>query len=120
MLKLIDEATPREQNLHLIVDNYATHNILMCNAGSGGIPAFTGILRRPVPPGSIWSSASFATSPSIAFVAAFSAIFDLITAIDEYVDRHNNHPKAYIWTASASDILEKVKRARAALNGHSA
>jgi hypothetical protein len=32
------------------------------------------------------------------------------------VDRHNEHPKPFIWTAKASDILEKVKRARAALN----
>ena len=50
----------------------------------------------------------------------FRDILDLITAIDEYVDRHNDNPNPYIWTASASDILEKVKRARAALNGHSA
>jgi len=42
---------------------------------------------------------------------------ELITAIDEYVDRHNEHPKPFIRTAKASDIiLEKVKRARAALD----
>jgi hypothetical protein len=28
---------------------------------------------------------------------------------------HNRQPKPFIWTAKASDILEKVKRARAAL-----
>jgi hypothetical protein len=39
----------------------------------------------------------------------------LITAIDRYVDRHNECPKPFIWTASASDILESVKRARKAL-----
>ncbi|MBN8731167.1 MAG: IS630 family transposase, partial [Acidobacteria bacterium] len=31
-------------------------------------------------------------------------------------DQHNEQPKPFIWTAKASDILEKVKRARAALN----
>jgi hypothetical protein len=31
----------------------------------------------------------------------------LILAIDEYVDRHNQKPKPFIWTASANDILEK-------------
>ncbi|MGO9936671.1 MAG: hypothetical protein ACLPH3_03280, partial [Terracidiphilus sp.] len=34
---------------------------------------------------------------------------------------HNESPKPFIWTAKAADILEKVKRARAALhNGQSA
>jgi hypothetical protein len=46
----------------------------------------------------------------------FRDVEELITAIDEYVDRHNEDPKPFIWTAKASDILEKVKRARAALN----
>jgi hypothetical protein len=41
---------------------------------------------------------------------------ELIYAIDEYVDRHNKSPKPFIWTASATDILEKVKRARTTLN----
>jgi len=41
---------------------------------------------------------------------------ELITAIGEYVDGHNRNPKAFIWTAKANDILEKVKRARRSLN----
>ena len=45
----------------------------------------------------------------------FRDVEELITAIDAYVDRHNEAPKPFIWTASANDILEKVKRARAAL-----
>jgi hypothetical protein len=50
----------------------------------------------------------------------FRDVEELITAIDEYVDRHNDVPKPFIWTAKASDILEKVKRARATLdNAHS-
>ncbi|HVA23919.1 MAG TPA: IS630 family transposase, partial [Chloroflexota bacterium] len=32
-----------------------------------------------------------------------------------YLVQHNQHPKAFIWTAKAADILEKVKRARTAL-----
>ena len=40
---------------------------------------------------------------------------DLIGAITEYVNQHNNDPKPYIWTAAATDILAKVKRARRAL-----
>jgi len=30
--------------------------------------------------------------------------------------QHNTKPKPFIWTAKASDILEKVKRARIALD----
>ena len=33
-----------------------------------------------------------------------------------YIDKHNEKPKPFIWTAKASDILEKVKRARLALD----
>jgi hypothetical protein len=37
-------------------------------------------------------------------------------AIGNYIDRHNENAKPFIWTARASDILEKVKRARRALH----
>ena len=46
----------------------------------------------------------------------FRDVEELILAIDQYVDRHNEQPKPFIWTAKASDILEKVKRARSTLN----
>jgi len=39
-----------------------------------------------------------------------------MTAIGDYADRHNKNPKPFIWTTKAADILEKVKRARSALN----
>ncbi|MGC2614772.1 MAG: IS630 family transposase, partial [Terracidiphilus sp.] len=32
------------------------------------------------------------------------------------IDHHNEHPKPFIWTAKAADILEKVMRARTALH----
>jgi len=37
-------------------------------------------------------------------------------AIEEYIDGHNENPKPFIWTAKANDILEKVTRAKTALN----
>ncbi len=45
----------------------------------------------------------------------FRVVMELVNAIDDYVDRHNERPNPFIWTASAKDILEKVKRARKAL-----
>ena len=45
----------------------------------------------------------------------FRDLEQLITAIGDYIDRHNESPKPFIWTAQANDILEKVARARAAM-----
>ena len=46
----------------------------------------------------------------------FRDVEELVTAINSYVETHNECPKPFIWTAKASDILEKVKRARVALD----
>ena len=45
----------------------------------------------------------------------FRNVKKLLESIGEYIDNHNRLPKPFIWTAKASDILEKVKRAQAAL-----
>ncbi len=51
----------------------------------------------------------------------FRNVEELIMAIGDYIDKHNENPKPFIWTAKAADILEKVKRARTSLdNRHSA
>jgi hypothetical protein len=50
----------------------------------------------------------------------FRSVLELIEALDEYVDLHNESPKPFIWTAKANGILAKVMRAKAsALTGHS-
>jgi hypothetical protein len=50
----------------------------------------------------------------------FRDVEELIMAIGDYIDKHNSTPKPFIWSAKASDILEKVKRARTKLdNGYS-
>jgi hypothetical protein len=46
----------------------------------------------------------------------FTGLEQLVMAIGEYIDGHNQTPKPIIWTAKASDILEKVTRARSTLN----
>ena len=46
---------------------------------------------------------------------SFTSVAELKLAIDLYVAHHNAHPKPFIWTASATDILAKVTRAKAAL-----
>ena len=46
----------------------------------------------------------------------FRDVEELIMAIGDCIDKHNHNPKPFVWTAKASDILEKVKRARAVLD----
>ena len=48
----------------------------------------------------------------------FHDLEHLITAIGIYIDHQNRNPKPFIWTAKASDILERVVRAQAALQQH--
>ena len=69
--------------------------------------------------GSIWSSAFSAISLNNDSAMESSATIEskkLIMAIGEYIDKHNDSPKPFVWTAKAADILEKVKRARAVLD----
>ena len=41
----------------------------------------------------------------------FTSVPELIQTIEDYVAQHNQNPKPFIWTKSATDILEKVKHA---------
>jgi hypothetical protein len=41
-------------------------------------------------------------------------VAELKQAIDMYIEDHNDHPWPFIWSASATDILAKVTRAKAA------
>ena len=45
----------------------------------------------------------------------FSSVAELKDAIMAYLDDHNANRKPFIWTKSAGEILEKVARARQAL-----
>ena len=47
----------------------------------------------------------------------FTSVPELIEAIEAYVGHHNQHPKPFICTATAKDILAKVIRANRHLRG---
>ena len=116
-LRLLNDATPEEKELHLIVDNYATHKHPKVKRWLARHPRFH-VHFTP-------TSASWLNMVERFFRdltehrlrrGVFHDVEELILAIDQYVDRHNEQPKPFIWTAKASDILEKVKRARTTLN----
>ncbi len=46
----------------------------------------------------------------------FSSVKELEQSVMMFIEKHNQAPAPYIWTKSASDILEKVKRGREKLN----
>src|SRR5580704_13856686 len=121
-LRVIDQVTSPKKDLYLIVDNYATHKH----------PKVQGWLQRHArfhihftPTGSSWLNMVERFFRDLTQNRLRRGVFhdaeELIMAIGEYIDKHNQSPKPFIWTAKASDILEKVTRARRALdNRHSA
>jgi transposase len=116
-LRLIDEATPADRQIHLIADNYATHKHDKVQQWLRRHPRFH-VHFTP-------TSASWLNMVERFFRdltenrlkrGVFRSVLELIEALDGYVDNHNEEPKPFIWTAKAQDILAKVMRARTALN----
>src|SRR5438046_7485398 len=46
----------------------------------------------------------------------FRSVPELIAAIEDYLQTHNQDPQPFVWTASADSILEKVRRGRVTLD----
>ena len=117
-LKLIDRKTPKKLTLHLIVDNYGTHSHPVVQAWLANHPRF---VMHFTPTSASWLNMveRFFRDISEKRIKrdSFTSVAELELAIDLYIADHNAHPKPFIWTASASDILAKVTRAKAALIG---
>jgi transposase len=116
-LKVIDRQTPAGLDLHLIVDNYATHKH----------PKVLAWLKRHrrfhlhfIPTSSSWLNMVERWFREITDKrirrGVFRSVSELIEAIEAYIEEHNRDPKPFVWTARAEQILAKVKRARAALD----
>jgi transposase len=121
-LRVIDNLTPDAREVHLIADNYATHKHPKVQRWLDRHPRFH---MHFTPTSSSWLNMVERFFRDLTDKRIRRGVFrdveDLIMAIGEYIDHHNRDPKPFIWTAKAADILEKVKRARKALdNRHSA
>lgn len=116
-LKTIDAQTPPELDLHLIVDNYATHKHPEVQKWLKKHPRFQ---LHFIPTSSSWLNVIERWFRDITYNrirnGVFKSVPQLEQAIREYIDHHNAHPKSFVWTKKAEDILAKVARARAALN----
>ncbi len=114
---LVDDVTPAGKPVHLIADNYSTHKHAKVQRWLKRHPRFH-VYFTP-------TSASWLNMVERFFRdltenrlrrGVFRDVEELIMAVEGYIDRHNENPKPFIWTAKANDILEKVKRARKAPN----
>ncbi len=118
-LRLIDRRTPKDKQIHLIVDNYATHKHPKVLEWLAKHPRFH---FHFTPTGSSWLNMVERFFRDITQNrirrGVFHSVNELEQAIHDYIEAHNLSPKPFIWTASASDILEKVKRARMAKDNH--
>lgn len=115
-LNQIDEHTPADLDLHLIVDNYATHK---------SPPVKRWLKRHPrfhfhfIPTSSSWLNLVERWFGEITRKrirrGTFQSVPELIAAIETYLAEHNRNPKAFVWTKSAEAILNKIAHCKEAL-----
>lgn len=112
-LRLLARSTPYDKEVHLICDNYATHKHEKVMAWQKRNPRFH---FHFTPTSASWLNLVERFFRDLTDKSLRRGVFynvnDLIKAIEEHIAAHNNDPKPFIWTAAASDILEKVKRGR--------
>jgi transposase len=116
-LRLIDERTPGDLDLHLIVDNYATHKHPKVKSWLKRHPRFH---MHFTPTSSSWLNLIERWFRDITDQrirrGVFHSVKQLVAAIDGYIAEHNENPRSFVWTAKAEAILAKVRRARAVLD----
>ncbi len=116
-LRVIEQVTPAGKEIHLIADNYATHKHPKVQKWLARHRRFH-VYFTPTSGSWLNMVERFFRDLTDKRIrrGVFRDVEELIRAIGDYVDKHNDCPKPFIWTAKASDILEKVKRARKALD----
>ena len=115
-LNKINRETPVGRELHLIVDNYATHK---------HPKVFAWLERHPrfhfhfTPTSASWLNAVEGFFAKLTRQrlkrGVFNGIADLQAAINRYLTETNQNPTPFIWTADPDAIIEKVLRGRQAL-----
>jgi transposase len=116
-LKKIDDETPGDLALHLIVDNYATHKHPRVKAWLGRHPRFH---LHFTPTSGSWLNLverwfRDLTDKRIRR-GSFQSVQALTAAINEYISNHNQNPHVFVWTASTERILAKVRISKEALD----
>ena len=111
-LELVDQQPrPADTQVHLILDNYGTHKTPRVQRWFAKRPYYH---LHFTPTGASWLNMVerfFAeiTSKRIRR-GAFRSTPHLEQAIADYLANHNANPRPFVWTATADQILERVKR----------
>ncbi len=110
-LDRIDEAVPPELEVHLIIDNYATHKTVAIRNWLAKRPRYH---LHFTPTGGSWLNQVerwFALLTQRAIKrGAHTSVSQLERAIRDFLEAHNRQPKPFIWTKSADGILASIAR----------
>jgi transposase len=116
-LRTVDRQVPKGLDIHMILDNYGTHNHENVKAWLEKHPRFH---LHFIPTSSSWLNMVERWFREITDKAirrgVFKSVPDLVSAIEAYLEANNGDPKPFVWTATAEQILEKVRRGRVALH----
>jgi len=116
-LTLVDQQTLPDLDLHLIVDNYATHKHANVKAWLKRHPRFH---IHFTPTSSSWLNVIEGFFAKLTRKrlrrGVFKSVAELKQAIADFISAHNQNPIPFVWTATAEKIIEKVGRARLVLN----
>lgn len=116
-LKQIDSETPRDLDLHVILDNYATHKHPKVKAWLAKHPRFH---MHFIPTSSSWLNLVERWFREISEKRlrreSFDSVAELVETIHDFLELNNENPRPFVWTAPAERILEKYRRARAVLD----
>lgn len=117
-LRAIDQAVPGDLDLHVILDNYATHKHPKVKAWLAARPRWH---FHFVPTYSSWLNLVERFFAHITDKAirrgSFHSVRDLVTKIDRFVTHYNQTCKPFVWTATADSILAKLQRLCSRING---
>lgn len=112
-LKKIDKQTPKQLDLHLILDNYATHKKEEVNQWLEKHPRMK---LHFIPTSSSWLNMveRFFGEITQKMIrrGTFHSVPHLVKSIDQFLEAHNENPKVFSWTKDADTIIAKVNRAR--------
>jgi transposase len=115
-LRIVHTQVPRGLQIHMIVDNYGTHNHPDVQAWLDKHPR---VHLHFTPTSSSWLNLVERFFGQITDKAirrgVFHSVDNLVAAIEEYLRVHNADPKPFVWTATAEQILAKVQRGRVTL-----
>src|ERR1700758_3937510 len=107
----IEAAVPRGLDVHLVMDNYATHKTPMIRRWLAKRPRWHVHLT---PTSSSWLNQverffALLTEQQIRR-GVHRSVEELQAASNAFIDRHNADPKPFRWTKSADDILASIER----------